>query len=107
MPRCAFFCCLFSVGALGVVHAIQPDFGPNVTVFDPSMLSSDIQAAVDAVSQVQTLPSSQFNTVRHAFLFKPGTYSVDVQLGYYTSVAGLGLSSDDATINGAVRVEAQ
>jgi hypothetical protein len=108
MPRCVFLCFLFSVGAaLGGVYAKQPDFGPNVTVFDPSMPASTIQAAVDAVSQVQTLPSSQFNTVRHAFLFKPGTYSVDVQVGYYTSVAGLGLSPDDVTINGEVRVEGQ
>ena len=53
------------------------------------------------------MPSSQFNTVRQAFLFKPGTYNVDVQVGYYTSVAGLGLSPDDVTINGEVRVEGQ
>jgi hypothetical protein len=107
MPRSAFLCCLFSVGALGLSHAMQPDFGPNVTVFDPSTPSGTIQAAVDAVSQVQALPSSQFNTVRQAFLFKPGSYNVDVQVGYYTSVAGLGLSPDDVTINGEVRVEGQ
>jgi hypothetical protein len=64
---------LFSVGALGLAHAVQPDFGPNVTVFDPSMSSDNIQSTVDALSQVQALPSSQFNTTRHAFLFKPGT----------------------------------
>ena len=69
MIRCVLFCCLFSVGALGVVQAMQPDFGPNVTVFDPSMSSSAIQSAVDAISQVQVLPSSQFNTTRHASLF--------------------------------------
>jgi hypothetical protein len=107
MPRYVFLCCLFSVGTLGLGHATQPDFGPNVTVFDPSMSAGTIQAAVDAVSQVQALPSSQFNTVRQAFLFKPGTYNVDVQVGYYTSVAGLGLSPDDVTINGEVRVEGQ
>jgi hypothetical protein len=84
---------------------MPPDFGPNVTVFDPSMSASTIQSAVDAVSQVQVLPASQFNTVRHAFLFKPGTYNVDVEVGYYTSVAGLGLSPDDVTINGLVHVE--
>jgi hypothetical protein len=38
--------------------------------------------------------------VRHAFLFKPGTYTVDMQVGYYTSVAGLGLSHEDVTIDG-------
>lgn len=32
---------------------------------------------------------------------------MDAQLGYYTSVAGLGLSPDDVTVNGAVRVEGQ
>ena len=32
---------------------------------------------------------------------------MDAQLGYYTSVAGLGLRPDDVTINGAVRVEGQ
>jgi hypothetical protein len=107
MLRRVFLCCLFSVGALGLSHAVQPDFGPNVTVFDPSMPASTVQAAVDAVSQVQALPSSQFNTVRQAFLFKPGSYNVDVQVAYYTSVAGLGLSPDDVTINGEVRVEGQ
>src|SRR5580700_3041944 len=105
MPRSAFLCCLFSVGALGLSHAMQPDFGPNVTVFDPSTPSGTIQAAVDAVSQVQALPSSQFNTGRHAFLFKPGTYNVNVEVGYYTSIAGLGLSPDDVIINGLVHVE--
>ena len=87
------------------MHAHQPDFGPNVTVFDPSMPASAIQTAVDAVSNVQALPSSQFNTSRHAFLFKPGAYNVDVEVGYYTSVAGLGRSPDDVTINGLVHVE--
>ena len=76
-----------------------------MTVFDPSMSADTIQIAVDAVSQVQALPSSQFNTARHAFLFKPGTYNVNVEVGYYTSIAGLGLSPDDVTINGLVHVE--
>jgi hypothetical protein len=85
--------------------ATQPDFGPNVTVFDPTMPAADIQAALDAATAVQV--ANEFGTQRYAFLFKPGTYDVDAQLGYYTSVAGLGLSPDDVTINGAVRVEGQ
>ena len=85
--------------------AQQPDFGPNVTVFDPSMSSDTVQNAVDAISQTQVPTTAQFNTVRHAFLFKPGAYTVDVQVGYYTTVAGLGLSPDDVTINGIVHSE--
>jgi hypothetical protein len=75
IPPWILLCCLCSVGP---IYAIQPDFGPNVTIFDPSMSASTIQSEVDAVSQVQALPSSQFNTARHAFLFKPGTYNVEI-----------------------------
>jgi hypothetical protein len=87
------------------LSARPPDFGPNVTVFDPSMPAETIQNAVDAISQTQVPTSAQFNTVRHAFLFEPGAYTVDVQVGYYTTVAGLGLSPDDVTINGIVHSE--
>jgi hypothetical protein len=83
----------------------EPDFGPNVTVFDPGTPAADIQAALDAAAAEQV--PAEFGTGRYAFLFKPGTYDVDAQLGYYTSIAGLGLSPDDVTINGAVRVEGQ
>lgn len=69
------------------------------------MPASSIQSTVDAISQIQALPSSQFDTSRYAFLFKRGSYNVDVEVGYYTSVAGLGLSPDDVTINGIVHVE--
>ncbi len=82
-----------------------PDFGPNVQIFDPSTPTATIQAAVDAAA-AQQVPA-EFGTGRFAFLFKPGSYDVDIQLGYYTSVAGLGLSPDDVTINGEVRVEGQ
>ena len=50
----------------------QPDFGPNVLIFDPSMSTSQIQAAVDAVAGQQV--PNQFGTQRYALLFKPGTY---------------------------------
>ncbi|UED83606.1 coagulation factor 5/8 type domain-containing protein [Streptomyces profundus] len=81
-----------------------PDLGPNVSVFDPSMSNAEIQSEVDAVFQRQE--TSQFGDGRQAFLFAPGTYDVDVNVGYYTQVSGLGLHPDDVTINGAVHVEA-
>jgi hypothetical protein len=104
--------CLCSVGPLLPAHAEQPDFGPNVTIFDPSMSGSEIQSDFDAVQATQAPPvtgkpytsgTGQFNTVRHAFLFKPGSYSgIQAFIGYYTSVAGLGISPDDVTINGTI-----
>ncbi|MFF7751722.1 coagulation factor 5/8 type domain-containing protein [Streptomyces sp. NPDC007971] len=79
------------------------DLGPNVLVFDPS--TPGIQDRLDQVFRQQE--SAQFGTGRYALLFKPGTYSgLNAQLGFYTSVAGLGLSPDDTTINGDVTVDA-
>ncbi|MEV8087212.1 coagulation factor 5/8 type domain-containing protein [Streptomyces nigra] len=79
------------------------DLGPNVLVFDPS--TPGIQARLDEVFQRQE--SAQFGTGRYALLFKPGTYNgLNAQLGFYTSIAGLGLSPDDTTINGDVTVDA-
>ncbi len=48
-------------------------------------------------------------TDRYALLFKPGTYGTATQplqlkVGYYTEVAGLGASPSDVTINGKVEV---
>ncbi len=84
----------------------RPDLGPNVLVFTPSMPTSQIQAAVDAVAAKQV--PNQFGTERYALLFEPGTYGADVplvfQVGYYTEVAGLGRSPGDVTINGHVDV---
>jgi hypothetical protein len=84
-----------------------PDFGPNVVVFDPSMPTSQIQATVDAIAALQ-IPN-QFGTERYALLFKPGTYGTAeepliVQVGYYTEVAGLGVSPGDVVIVGHVDV---
>ncbi|WP_446667496.1 RICIN domain-containing protein [Kitasatospora phosalacinea] len=81
-----------------------PDFGPNVTVFDPSTPAATIQAKLNAVFAQQE--SNQFGAQRQALLFKPGSYNVDANVGFYTQVAGLGLSPDDVTINGAVHAEA-
>jgi hypothetical protein len=85
----------------------QPDFGPNVYIFNPTMPQSEIQAAVDAVANQQI--SNQFGTQRYALLFEPGTYGsstnpLNFQVGYYTTVAGLGLSPSDVVINGSIDV---
>ncbi|MFJ2116243.1 coagulation factor 5/8 type domain-containing protein [Streptomyces sp. NPDC087850] len=81
-----------------------PDLGPNVVVFDPSMPAATIQARLDATFRKQE--TDQFGQGRTAFLFRPGTYDADVNVGFYTQVAGLGLSPDDVHIRGAVHVEA-
>ncbi|MFF7209144.1 discoidin domain-containing protein [Streptomyces sp. NPDC008238] len=90
-------------GGTGPVIPGGGDLGPNVLVFDPS--TPGIQAKLDQVFQQQE--SAQFGTGRYALLFKPGTYNnINANIGFYTSIAGLGLSPDDTTFNGDVTVDA-
>ncbi|MFF4064432.1 coagulation factor 5/8 type domain-containing protein [[Kitasatospora] papulosa] len=79
------------------------DLGPNVLVFDPS--TPNIQGKVDEIFKKQE--SAQFGSDRYALMFKPGTYNdINAQIGFYTSIAGLGLNPDDTTFNGDVTVDA-
>jgi hypothetical protein len=101
---------VFTIGigpAAATPSAGQPDFGPNVVIFDPSMPTSQVQATVDAIAAQQV--DNEMGTQRYALLFKPGTYGsaanpLTFQVGYYTEVAGLGSSPTDVTINGHVDV---
>jgi len=104
-PSLVTICLLLSAcgGLLSSAFAGEPDFGPNVHVFDPSM--RDVQTQLDKVFSEQE--SSQFGPNRHALLFKPGAYDLDVRVGFYTQVAGLGRSPDDVQISGALRSTAE
>jgi hypothetical protein len=98
---------LSGIGAGATKHvAATPDFGPNVKIFDPSMTTAQIKAVTDPILAQQV--DAEFGTGRYAFLFKPGTYGtgspLNFQVGYYTQVAGLGLSPNDVTLNGTVDV---
>ncbi|SIR94535.1 hypothetical protein SAMN05421833_12081 [Microbispora rosea] len=83
------------------------DLGPGVTVFDPSMPVDQIQATLDAAHTAQV--DNEMGAERHAYLFKPGTYGtaehpLQIKVGYYTEIAGLGASPTDVVINGKVEV---
>ncbi|HLN73014.1 MAG TPA: hypothetical protein VK205_06945 [Prolixibacteraceae bacterium] len=77
--------------------------GDNVFVLDPSMDMKEIQALIDTLHARQTGRKSEFSLNRYALLFKPGTYHLDVKVGYYMHVIGLGNSPDEVVIEGAVR----
>jgi hypothetical protein len=64
------------------------------------MGDSTIQAKIDGVFQKQE--TNQFGADRYAYLFKPGSYNLNVQVGFYTHVAGLGATPDAVSITGAV-----
>ncbi|MEO6910272.1 MAG: coagulation factor 5/8 type domain-containing protein [Edaphobacter sp.] len=82
----------------------KPDFGPNVSVFDPSMPAAAIQEKIDKVYAVQR--RNEFGSERNALLFLPGEYKVDVPVGFYTEVLGLAASPDGVHITGNVHSDA-
>ena len=100
-----------SAGALADdPKASAPKLGSSVHIFDPSMPQSQIQSTVDAIGTQQV--NNEFGPQRYALLFKPGTYGskanpLNFRVGFYTSVAGLGLSPTDVVINGSVYVHNQ
>ena len=84
-----------------------PSFGANVHIFNPGMDQATIQSQLNAIAVAQV--DNEFGPRRDAVLFEPGTYGSKTnplifQVGYYTSVAGLGLSPGDVVINGAIDV---
>ena len=79
----------------------SPNFGANVLTFDPAMSMATIQSQLSAVFGQQQ--NSQFGSGRYVYLFKPGQYTnLDVNIGYYTQVIGLGPMPDDVVITGDV-----
>jgi hypothetical protein len=81
--------------------------GSRVTIFDPSMPVSAIQAQLDAVYAKQV--DNEMGSDRYAFLFRPGTYGnattpLQIKVGYYTEIAGLGALPTDVTIHGKIEV---
>jgi hypothetical protein len=87
--------------------ANAPSLGATTVVFDPSMPVSEIQATADGIYARQV--DNEMGADRYALLFKPGVYGTDahplqIRVGYYTEVAGLGAAPSDVVINGKVEV---
>ena len=104
----ALLCTGLAAAALGdtpVSRANATVLGPNVYVFDPSMPAADVQRT--ATDIFKKMEANQFGPERYALLFKPGTYNVTFNVGFYTQVAGLGASPDDVEIDGGVNVNAK
>lgn len=85
-------------------RARDPDLGPDVFVVDPSMSRAEVQARLDAIFREQE--RAHFTDKRYAVLFKPGRYALDVNVGFFTQVLGLGALPGDVAIDGHVHVEA-
>jgi len=93
-----------SVAVAQKKQPLKPDLGPNVLIFDSAMPQSDIQQQIDRIYAAES--RNEFGPERHAVLFLPGEYHLDVPVGFYTQVLGLGRSPDDVHIVGNVHADA-
>ncbi len=89
---------------LAVAGGQAPDFGANTAVFSPGMPMAAIQAKIDAAYAAQRL--NEFGVERNAFVFLSGEYHVNVPVGFYTEVRGVGASPDAVRIIGDVHADA-
>ena len=82
----------------------QPNFGPNVYIFNSGESATTINNTLNTIFNAQKV--NQFGTARYAELFDPGTYSgVEDNIGYYVSAQGLGQNPDQVAINGDMTVD--
>lgn len=79
-------------------------FGPNVFVYTAATPTTEMQSRIDSIYARQQ--HSEFSRERYAFLFLPGAYNLDIPIGFYTQVLGLGETPDSVHITGNVRVDA-
>eukprot|EP01060_Flectonema_neradi_P020126 TRINITY_DN2765_c2_g1_i1.p1 TRINITY_DN2765_c2_g1~~TRINITY_DN2765_c2_g1_i1.p1 ORF type:complete len:602 (+),score=151.16 TRINITY_DN2765_c2_g1_i1:66-1808(+) len=92
---------LLLAAAVSGTEPNPPNWPGSVHIFRPGN-DAQTQQVVNGVFQSnggQNPPfHGQFVKERYAFLFMPGTHNVDVPVGYYTSVLGLGSQPTDTTI---------
>ncbi len=73
-------------------------FGENTYFFSPEDDVADVQRVLDEIYALQE--ANQFGKERHAIYFLPGVYdeSLKVNVGFYTQVAGLGISPTEVQL---------
>ena len=77
--------------------------GENTFVFDTGMDMKEIQSLIDTIFIRQSTRRGEFSKNRYALFFKPGKYNLDIKVGYYMHILGLGGSPEAVVIVGAVR----
>lgn len=82
----------------------KPDLGPNVMIFDPATPHDAMQQQIDNIYKIER--RNEFGPERYAILFLPGEYHLDVPVGFYTEVVGLGTSPDVVHVTGNVHADA-
>ena len=75
-----------------------PAWPPTVRVFSPG---DDALTNSTLSTLYQKTRGDLYASHRTALFFKPGSYNIDVPVGYYTTVHGLGALPSDVSFSGA------
>jgi hypothetical protein len=74
-------------------------FGENMHFLSPSDDTAQLDALIAGTAAEMFPFASELSDERHTFAFKPGEYdTASIELGYYTSVYGLGETPRDTTV---------
>jgi len=101
--RILFLATAFALAVISA-HPQTTNLGPNVLVLSPSTPHDQAQAAIDRIYAAQQ--HNEFGSARSAILLLPGDYHLDIPIGFYTQLLGLGASPNDTHITGNVHVDA-
>eukprot|EP00756_Hemistasia_phaeocysticola_P042940 Hpha_TRINITY_DN16998_c0_g1::TRINITY_DN16998_c0_g1_i1::g.56244::m.56244 len=101
MRAVLFTSALYAAG-VGAAEPNPPKFPSSVSVFSPgdTTMQDVVNAAYASNGGHEPSNHGQFSDKRFAFLFKPGRYeSLDLPVGYYTHVMGLGEHPSDVVFS--------
>jgi len=86
-----------------------PIWPQSVRVFGPEDSVDTIQAAVNAAYALNggQPDLGQFSEHRFVFMFKPGSFNVEVPVGYYTQILGLGSHPSEVVFTSSKGVYSQ
>ena len=106
LGRAGIIACALLTSFAGTLraHAQTPDLGPNVLLITPATPRDQAQSAINRIYATQQ--HNEFGPARNAILLAPGEYHLDIPIGFYTQVLGLGASPNETHLTGDVHVDA-
>ena len=92
-PSLGLFSILFRV----LAEPNPPEWPDTVYVYGPEDATSrNLTAEIaELLLQLNNVSTGHYSSERKALLFKPGSYDVEVEVGYYVQVLGLGRDPKD------------
>ncbi len=75
-------------------------FSEETLIVSPTDDMQKVQACIDEkFSRLRTADRGQFSSERFSVFLFPGEYDLDLKIGYYTSVSGLGNTPDEVKVS--------